>query len=73
MKKKCKHEWNLEGRKNGKEAWSVCSKCGFEKQVHIVSIEPLKGGSGTETRRKRMSTSEIDRRFDEIEKDDSEY
>ncbi len=109
-----KHVWQWQKRNNGKELWDVCTICGKEKELKIISIEPLKGGSGISTKRerrgsssyrvkdcshvwdvkqshrmcvrcgkqmkkrpakkKKISTSEIDRRFDEImKKDDSEY
>ena len=74
MDKPCKHDWHWQPRNNHTELWNVCQLCGAERQLKIVSVEPLKHSSKLHEKKKRMGTSTINRRFDEIEKkDDSEY
>ena len=64
----CKHDWELEPRNNRRELWEVCQICGAERQLRIVHIEPLKDSSKN-TKKKKMGTSTISRRVDELFED----
>jgi hypothetical protein len=67
--KKHKHSWTYEARAERTELWKVCQLCGAEKQLKVVSVEPLKHSS--KHRKKRMGSSTLRRRIDKLFEDTS--